>query len=101
MVKKGKWVRIHSIILKAGERAPQLPDDTSSVPLEMWVKGYLLEDCEIGEIVDVETLTGRIVRGKLIEVNPSYKHDYGDFIPEILQIGISVRKILFGGERNE
>ncbi|MCT4632661.1 MAG: 2-amino-4-oxopentanoate thiolase subunit OrtA [Firmicutes bacterium] len=101
MIKKGSWVRIHRVILKEGERAPQLPDDTLSVPLEMWVKGYLTGEGELGEIVEVVTLTGRKVEGRLVELEPSYRHDYGDFIPEILQIGKDARKILFGGDTYE
>ena len=38
MVKKGTWVLIHRNILEPEERAPQVPDDTKKVPLEMWIK---------------------------------------------------------------
>ena len=97
MVKKNSWVRIHKVILKPEERAPQVPDDTKKVPLEMWTKGFLLEDAEIGDEVTVETVTGRKETGKLIEVNPAYNHSFGNFIPELLQIDKQVRQIL-GGE---
>ena len=30
MAKKGDWVRIHSIVLKADERTAKLPEDTQS-----------------------------------------------------------------------
>ncbi|MGR8952181.1 MAG: 2-amino-4-ketopentanoate thiolase, partial [Gammaproteobacteria bacterium] len=40
---KGVWVEIHDIVLEAGERAPQVPEDTAKVPLEMCVKGFLTE----------------------------------------------------------
>ena len=36
--------------------------------------------------------------GKLLEVNPRYTHDYGEFVPELLEIGDTVRGILFGGD---
>ena len=42
MAKKGDWVRIHKIILKAEERTGKLPEDTQKVPLEMWTKGKSL-----------------------------------------------------------
>ncbi len=42
--KKGDWVKIHSIVLQPEERAPQVPEDTKKVPLETWVKGFLLDD---------------------------------------------------------
>lgn len=93
--KKGQWVKIHSIVFTSDERAPQVPDDTKKVPLEMWVKGYILEDGELGDLVEVKTMTGRIVKGNLLEINPTYKHSYGDHIPELLEIGTQLREILF------
>lgn len=93
--KKGQWVKIHSIVFTSDERAPQVPDDTKKVPLEMWVKGYILDDAELGDLVKVKTMTGRIVEGNLLEINPTYKHSYGDHIPELLEIGTQLRKILF------
>ncbi len=98
MIKKGEWVLIHNIVLTPENRAPQVPDDTKKVPLELWVKGYLQKDANIGDEVTVLTRTKREVKGKLLEVNPYYKHDYGKFVPELLQIGDQVREILFGGE---
>ena len=53
---------------------------------------------EIGDEVEIITRTGRHVRGKLLEVNPRYTHDYGEFVPELLEIGDTVRGILFGGD---
>ena len=35
------------------------------------------------------------------EFDPYYNHDYGKCIPELLQIGIQARDILFGGEDYE
>lgn len=101
MIKKGQWVSIHNIVLEPDERAPQVPEDTKKVPLEMWVKGFLINDAEIGDEASIETMTGRIVKGKLLEVNPSYEHSFGDCVPELLQIGLQLRKILFGGEDHE
>jgi hypothetical protein len=98
MIKKGTWVRIHKIILEPSERAPQVPEDTRKVPLEMWVKGFLLKDAEMGDEVSIETVTGRTETGILVEVNPYYEHDFGKFIPELLAIDKQVREIVFGGE---
>lgn len=96
MVKKNSWVLIHKIVLESKERATNLPDDTKQVPLEMWVKGFLVEDANIGDNVKVKTLTNRLEEGKLLEENPSYKHNYGDFVPEILVIDKIVKKTLYG-----
>ncbi len=35
------WVIIHNIVLTPEERAPQVPEDTKKVSLEMWVKGFI------------------------------------------------------------
>ncbi|RQD70585.1 MAG: 2-amino-4-ketopentanoate thiolase [Tindallia sp. MSAO_Bac2] len=101
MIKKGTWVKIQDTILESGQRAPQLPEDTKKVPLIMWAKGYLQEDAEMNSVATVKTLTGRLVTGKVMEVEPSYKHDFGDFVPELLQIGKMGRKALWGGEDHE
>jgi len=101
LIKKGEWVLIHRNVLEASERAPQVPDDTKKVPLEMWVKGYLQKDANIGDEVTVVTRTKRIEHGNLLEANPYYKHDYGKFVPELLKVSEQVREVLFGGESNE
>lgn len=98
--KQGDWVIIHNTVLTSAERAPQIPEDTRSVPLESWVKGFLQQDAAIGDQVEITTITGRKVSGKLVEVNPSYKHNFGEFVPELLQIGIQLKEMLAGGETN-
>ena len=101
--KRGDWVRIHKIILEAGKRAPSIPEDTQKVPLEMWDKGFLInENASIGDIVEVETYIGRKIEGKLIEVNPYWKHNYGKAVPEILYIGRQAKALLMGeGDIND
>ena len=98
MIQKGEWARIHKIILEPSERAPQIPDDTKKVPLEMWVKGYLDADAELGETVSITTVTGRKETGELLEANPCYTHSFGKYVPELQVIDRQVREILFGGE---
>lgn len=99
--KEGTWVRIHDIILAPEERASNLPEDTKEVPLEMWTKGFLLEEASIGDMVEVKTITGRIVKGNIVEVNPYYTHNFGEFVPEIMEIGLQLKAILWGGDLNE
>ena len=86
MAKKGDWVRIHTVVLKAEERTGKIPEDTKKCDLEMWTKGELQEDAEIGDVVTVKTAVGRQEKGTLIEVGPYYTHSYGKFVPEIFQI---------------
>ncbi len=101
MAKKNDWVQIHIDVLKPEERAMNIPEDTRSVPLEMWVKGRLEnETAEIGEIVTITTKTGRRVEGTLCAVNPSFKHNFGDYVPELDEIEETVKNILFGGKNN-
>ena len=96
-VKKGDWVRIHSVLMEAGNRAPGIPDDTSEVPYELWDKGFLISDeAEIGETVEIKTITGRKITGNLLENNPSYDHDFGEFIPEILMIDKQLKEVMRG-----
>ena len=57
MAKKGDWVLTHSIVLTPEQRAAQVPEDTHRVPLEMWIKGRLTEDAEIGDTVEIVTRT--------------------------------------------
>ena len=95
MVKKGRWVRIHNIVLKAEERTARIPDDTQKCDLEMWDKGWLTDDmAEVGEIVTVKTATGRLLQGVLIEEDPHYTHNYGDYIPEIFEIDRRLKNIM-------
>lgn len=100
-VKKGDWVKIHRVVLTSEQRAPQVPDDTKEVPLEMWVKGFAESESKLGEDVTVKTITGRYETGKVVEINPTYSHSFGNFVPELLKIGMDLREILFGGEADE
>ena len=93
-INAGTWVEIHRIVLAPGERAPQIPDDTKAVPLEMRVKGFLVEAAALGEEAIILTPAGRRLRGPLTEVNPAYTHGFGAPIPELSAIGQEVRAIL-------
>lgn len=95
---KGDWVQIHEIVLKPEERAGHLPEDTKKVPLELWTKGFIKYDANIGDFVEIETITGRLVKGTLEEIKPSYPHNFGECVPELLHIGQELRKILFSDE---
>ena len=96
LIKKGAWVEIHNIVLQAGERAPQVPEDTQKVPLQMWVKGFLAAPARVGDEAEIVTPAGRRLHGRLVEVNPAYDHSFGAPIPELSGIGHEVRTLLFG-----
>lgn len=99
MAKKGEWVRIHNVVLKASDRTARIPDDTRKCDLEMWTKGQLLDEtAEIGDVVTIKTATGREEKGTMIEVGSYYTHSYGKFVPEIIEIDNMLREEMFGGE---
>ena len=91
---KNTWVEIGGIVLQKNERAPNLPDDTKQVPLEMRVKGFLVHDAEKGGEAEIVTSSGRTVRGTLTEINPEYTHMFGRPIPELSPIAGEIRAIL-------
>ena len=100
MAKKGDWVRIHDVILKADQRTARLPDDTQKCDFEMWVKGSLLDEKgHMGDTVHVKTASGRVEQGILTEENPHYTHSYGKFVPEMIEIDKQLREIMYGGEK--
>ncbi len=100
MAVKNEYVRIHRAVLEAVERTGKLPEDTKNVPLEMWVKGWLQDDsANIGDTVTVKTVVGRLETGVLMETDPIYALNYGEYVPEILEIDRRLRGVLFEGEQ--
>ncbi len=91
-VKKGTWVEIQQVVLTPEQRAQSLPDDTKKVPYLLRASGFLLEDAELGQETSIQTIIGRTLSGKLIKVNPSYSHSFGNTIPELLTIGTEYEK---------
>ena len=96
MAKQGEWVRIHQVVLTPDQRAPQVPEDTAQVPLELWAKGWLEQDAAPGETVRVKTRTGRELTGTLLAGQVGYTHTFGEPVPELMQVADSLRERLFG-----
>jgi hypothetical protein len=90
----GTWVELHRIVLSSDERSPHLPDDTRQLPLEMRVKGFLIDAAAIGEEAQIKTVTGRHLHGTLAAANPAYTHSFGPPIAELATIGAEARAIL-------
>ena len=90
----GTWVEIQGEVLAAGERAPNVPDDTARVPLEMRVKGFLVDAASPGEIVQIRSAAGRRLRGTLVAPLPGYSHGFGSPIEALVPIGAEVRALL-------
>jgi hypothetical protein len=72
-----RWVRVHWVGLEASARSSAVPTDTSAVPFELWLNGWLDGDAAVGDQVRVQTVTGRLVEGELFEENPGYRHSFG------------------------
>ena len=98
-IAKGSWVQVEQVVMKPGERAPQVPEATTAVPLMLWVKGTLLEEASVGDTVEVETAIGRRMTGKLVAETPPYIHGFGRPIPELLGVGAELRALLERGDR--
>ncbi|WP_299850876.1 2-amino-4-oxopentanoate thiolase subunit OrtA [uncultured Roseovarius sp.] len=99
---RGDWVRIHGIVIPSSERTEQVPEDTRATSLQMWVKGHLSADANIGDVVEVKTATGRKVSGELVEVNPAYTLNFGTFQRELSEIGDQVWNLLSeGNQKND
>jgi len=46
-------------------------------------------------------MSGRTVRGTMTQVNPRYTHDFGDCVPELLQIHRQVKRLTWPEEDHE
>lgn len=99
IAKKGDWVQVENIVLTAGNRAPQVPEDTQNCDLKLWVKGIAQHDGALGENMEVITATGRKTTGVLVDINPRYTHDYGDFQPELLKVEMQLKEIMEGADK--
>ncbi|MCR3905518.1 MAG: 2-amino-4-oxopentanoate thiolase subunit OrtA [Tenericutes bacterium] len=80
MIDKMTYVQIYKSILSEDKRSSNLPHDTKRVPLEMRVKGKLLEPAEIGDVVKIKTITGRVETGILIVAEPHFSHSFGHHV---------------------
>ncbi len=84
-------------LLEPGERAPQLPADTASVPYVARICGFLTSEAELGSEAEIETVAARRIRGTLVAVNPPYAHGFGEPVPALLGIGNELRALLAQG----
>jgi hypothetical protein len=90
----GSWVEIEQIVLPAGKRAPNVPEDTAAVDFVARVRGFLESAAPLGAEVSVTTLAGRSVTGQLRAVNPRNPADFGNPIAELLSVGAATRRSL-------
>jgi len=98
-----RWVEIGFVVLEPEERTAHLPEDTQRVPYYVRVKGFADGEPEVGDMVTVETLLGRLVDGRVLRVNPEYGHGFGRPVQELIEAGEEARALLLAleGERLE
>jgi hypothetical protein len=95
MIEKGTWVEIVREVLSPEERSNAIPDETKKTPLIMWVRGNTLQPGRLGEEVEIETISGRKIKGKITQIEPSYTHSFGRYVGEVSYIGKQAREILY------
>ena len=93
-VPAGSWVEIEQTVLRAGERAPNVPDDTARVDFVARIRGFLEADVPMGAQATVRTLVGRSVTGRLSAENPRNPADFGNPVPELIRLGVEARQRL-------
>ena len=91
---KGDWVEIFDTILTPEQRAPNLPEDTASVPYTFRLRGFAAEPGELGQRITIRTQSGRLVSGNLVTVNPTYDHNFGQYIPELNHTRMALKRIM-------
>ena len=89
--KPGDWVEVSYVLLEPADRSSNLPADTAAQPLVVWVKGFARSSAVAGEVLEIETMTGRTVSGALTDVNPGYTHTFGRPAPELTHVGADLR----------
>lgn len=95
LAKRGDWVQVQLNVLSPEERSPYLPEDTKKVPLQMRVKGFLVDEiASLGATVRIKTTTDRIISGILVDINPKYTHNFGEPVPELINAGVELRKLM-------
>ena len=98
-VAAGSWVEVRQVVLRAGERAPNVPADTAAVDFVARIRGFLVTDASVGERAAIRTLAGRQVDGVLADVNPRNPADFGRPVAELLRVGVDARHGLEGHRR--
>ena len=87
----GDWVEVERVLLEPADRAPGLPEATAVTPLRMWIKGFARSEATIGDEIEVDTMTGRVVAGRLSAISPGYSHTFGAPPRELVAVGRDLR----------
>ena len=89
--KVDEWVEVERVLLEPADRSANLPPETAERPMLVWVSGFATAEADLGGEVTVETMTGRLVTGRLSAINPGYFHTFGNPVPELVRVGRDLR----------
>lgn len=90
----GDWVEISTILLQPHERSKNIPPETSCLPLTMRTNGFAVSEAAPGEQITIRTFTSRQLTGTLLEINPSFKHNFGNCVPELNTTRMNLKQTL-------
>ncbi len=93
-VQRLRWAEIGFAVLRPDQRPPDLPTETRAVPYYARVKGFLEGTCAVGDTVEIETLSGRKIRGELLQIDPPFTHDFGRPVQELVEAGRDAERLL-------
>ena len=101
MIPKGTFVRVKQVVYTTQERLSSIPKPTKETPLVLWCKGILQHDAQMMDEVEIRTSSGRLQKGFLETIQPSYQHTFGLDLEELRQIRHQIEEVLPRGEHHE
>lgn len=78
MIRRGSWIEIEKI-----------GGSIKSYSFKIYIRGYCLENCEVGEEAEIKTVSGHVVKGVVSKDKPLYNNvrNLGKDAKEIFMIG--------------
>lgn len=86
------WTEIEWVVLEPSERSDAIPSETRRTAYVARVRG-MASAPRLDALVEVETVTGRRLRGKVVAINPGYSHTFGSPQPEWIRMRDAVRSL--------
>jgi hypothetical protein len=88
------WVEVEWTFLTPPERSAHIPAETRAVPYKVRARGTVEGTASFGQEAIVTLVTGRLVHGRIVAVNPGYTHTFGLRLPVLTQVQESIRRAL-------
>lgn len=78
MIKRGSWIEIEKLI----------GSDINN-PFKVYIRGCCLENCEVGQEVEIKIVSGHVIKGIVSKDKPLYNNvrNLGKYAKEIFMIG--------------